>query len=45
MYQRFLSITRHFAHSEAVLSLPSSSAANELNRVPDVVRDLAQIYG
>lgn len=45
MYQRFLSITRHFAHSEAILSLLSSLAANELNKVLDVMRDLVQRYG
>lgn len=45
MYQRFLLITRHFAHSEAILSLLSSLAANELNRVLDVMRDLVERYG
>lgn len=45
MYRRFLSITRHFAHSEAIFSLLSSLVANELNRVLDVMRDLVQRYG
>lgn len=45
MFQRFLSIMRHFAHSEAILSLSPSLAANELNRVVDVMRDLVQRYG
>lgn len=45
MYQPFLLITRHFAHSEATLSLPSNSVANEFNRVLDVMRDLVQRYG
>lgn len=45
MYQPFLLITRHFAHSETILSLPSSLVANELNRVLDVMRDLVQRYG
>jgi protein-ribulosamine 3-kinase len=45
MYQRFLLITRHFARSKAILSLLSSLAANELNRVLDVMRDLVERYG
>lgn len=45
MFQRFLSITRHFAHSESIPCLQSSLAANELNRVLDVMRDLVQRYG
>ncbi len=45
MFQHFLSIMRHFAHSQAILSLSSSLAANELNRVLDVMRNLVQRYG
>jgi protein-ribulosamine 3-kinase len=45
MYQPYLSITRHFAHSEAILILRSSSVANEFNRVLDVMKDLVQRYG
>jgi hypothetical protein len=45
MYQRFLSITRHFVHSEVILNLPSRLAANGLDRVLDVMRDLVQRYG
>lgn len=45
MYQRFLLITRHFAQSEAILGLLFSLAANELNRVLDIMRDLVQRYG
>lgn len=44
-YRHFLSTTRHFAHSEAILNLQSSLAANGLNRVIDVMKDLVQRYG
>lgn len=45
MYQRFLLITRHFAHSEAIPRLLFRLAANELYRVLDVMRDLVERYG
>lgn len=45
MYQPFLLKTRRCAHSEVMMSLNSSLAANGLDRVLDVVRDLVQRYG